>query len=180
MQQAPSRLNQAGLLTQVWPWIVCVGGPEAHSSLNPNTDPIKVQPGSGSARHGHFEWSPSLAGNEEKTLNMTLKSALRHEIEIVSVPRVRLWDEVHLKMKRKSCLYNLVVLEACWSWNVQLWQSFSWFWVLHACVWIPGSDYSYVKYRVVVVAFVECDATLLRMEREDRPNFSHTWMHGWY
>lgn len=45
---------------------------------------------------------------------------------------------------------------------------------MHACVWIPGSDYSYVKYRVVVVAFVECDATLLRMEREDRPNFSHT------
>jgi len=103
----------------------------SYSSLNPNTDPIKVQTGTGSAGYGSFERRPSLAENEGETLNVTLSSALRHEIEIVSVPHVRLWDdlaEVHSKMKRKSCLYNpgcfCVVL-------AKLFVISS----MHACVW---------------------------------------------
>ncbi len=60
-QKSPVTTVPGWPLTQVWPLILCVGGPEAHSSLNLNKDPIKVQSGSVSAGHGCFEWSPSLA-----------------------------------------------------------------------------------------------------------------------
>ncbi len=45
---------------------------------------------------------PFTGSNEGKTLNVTLSSPLRHEIEIVSVPHVRFWDDfavVDLKTK---------------------------------------------------------------------------------
>lgn len=88
---------------------------------------------------------PFTGSNEGKTLNVTLSSALRHEIEIVSVPHVRLCDDVavvHLKMKRKSCLYSPCCFGSLLEFkSVSLAEIFM-IARMHACVCIPGSDYS--------------------------------------
>lgn len=58
---------------------------------------------------------PFTGSNEGKTLNVTLSSPLRHEIEIVSVPQVRLRDDVavvDLKTKGRAVCTAVIVLEA--------------------------------------------------------------------
>lgn len=100
---------------------------------------------------------PFTGSNEGKTLNVTLSSALRHETEIVSVPHMRLCNDValvHLKIKRKSCLYNPGCFGSLLEFKCVSLAEFFMIARMHVCVCIPGSDYSYLKYCVVLDAIV--------------------------
>lgn len=162
-------------LTQVWPWIVCVGGPETHSSLNLNTDPIKVQPGSVSAGHGCFEWSPSPALIRGKPWMW---------------PWVLLLDMGSRSYQSLMWSFGMMLLLCTWKLKGELFVQPWLFWNPDGvqvcsigkafCKYECACLYTWKWLQLFKILFgiscntFECDGMFLRSEREDRQNISHT------